>query len=291
MSERRVQALLVVEADVVVDGVVEGIGAGECFAIEEFGLQEMEERLHVGVVVHLAGAVHALDDVVASQEGFEVVSGVFDAAVAVEDQARGGVAQCDGAAQGVAGESGIAQVGQTPADDPAGELVHDHGQVVPLVAYPQVSHIAHPDLVAARRHHRALAVGHAGEEGLGGGARAAVDASAAALQVGQAHEAGHTALADGDALVAQGMHDARSAVDAAAARVRSVDLVEEGVIADAPKAGQALAPGVEARTGHAEMPAHHCDGPGGPVRLDEGEDLTFLAETNRIAFFRRSCSI
>ena len=51
----------------------------------------MEERLHVGVVVHLAGAVHALDDVVASQEGFEVVSGVFDAAVAVEDQARAGL--------------------------------------------------------------------------------------------------------------------------------------------------------------------------------------------------------
>jgi hypothetical protein len=56
-------------------------------------------------------------------------------------------------------------------------------------------------------------------------------------------------------------------------------------------AGLTTLPGVEARARDLEVRAYHLDGPGLPVCRDEGEDYAFSSEANRIAFFRRSCSI
>ena len=88
------------DASVVVEGEVSSkslpqllIGV-EPLAMDVLALQGMEERFHVGVVVHLAGSIHALHEALATHDRAVGVSGVFHTPVAVEHQARAGMALC-----------------------------------------------------------------------------------------------------------------------------------------------------------------------------------------------------
>jgi hypothetical protein len=54
---------------------------GEGDAVEAFGFQRMEEGFHVGVVIHVTGPVHALDQAIRGETAAQVVSGVLDAAI------------------------------------------------------------------------------------------------------------------------------------------------------------------------------------------------------------------
>ena len=75
------QTLLVVELDVVNQGLTELLIASERFFVEPLDLEGMEERLHVCVVVHRSGSIHALDEAMLSEFGFEIKGCVFDAPI------------------------------------------------------------------------------------------------------------------------------------------------------------------------------------------------------------------
>lgn len=119
----------------------------------------------------------------------------------------------------------------------------------------------------------------------------AIDASAAPRQMSLAHEARDATLAEEEATFAQAGAHARSAIDIAVGAVNLAHLFDKTSVFQRAGTGCAIAPSVEASAGNAEVRAHHRDGPGLPVCLDESEDGAFLVETNRTAFFKRSCSI
>lgn len=87
--ETGVQAVVVVEADVLLHGNIQ-FGKGlKRPAADPFGLHRVEERLHVGVVAGVPGAVHAGADAVFPEEGLVAVGPVFDAAIGVEEEFLG----------------------------------------------------------------------------------------------------------------------------------------------------------------------------------------------------------
>jgi hypothetical protein len=74
-------ALLVVEGDVVAQGLSKLLVVSEGLAVQLLGLHRMEERFHV-CVVHLASSVHVLQHAQSGDLIAELQGGVFDAAVA-----------------------------------------------------------------------------------------------------------------------------------------------------------------------------------------------------------------
>jgi hypothetical protein len=284
------------DAGVVVEGEVGAkslpqlrIGV-EPLAMDVLALQGMEERFHVGVVIHLARPIHALDEALAAHDCAVSVSGVFDTPVAVEHQARAGTALAQGVEEGCAGERDIARGVQTPAQNAARELVHHDGQIAPLTAHLQVSDIAHPDLVRSHEVEVTLAVGNAPEEAPVAGLGAPMLAGRFTSDVGSSHEASNAALTNALALFDECVANTRAAVAVQAAGVDLDDALSQALVLDLACTGRARCPGVEARTGDFKVTAHHRDRAGLPVCFDEGEDFAFSSEANRIAFFRMACS-
>ena len=60
------QTLLVVEVDVVNQGLTELLIASERLFVETLDLEGVEERFHVGVVIHGCGTIHALNEAMLS---------------------------------------------------------------------------------------------------------------------------------------------------------------------------------------------------------------------------------
>jgi hypothetical protein len=67
VTERRVEPLLIVEADVVEESGPEVGFRLERNPEEPFRFQRVKERLHVGIVVHLPWSIHALEETQARQ--------------------------------------------------------------------------------------------------------------------------------------------------------------------------------------------------------------------------------
>src|SRR6185369_496908 len=185
----------------------------------------------------------------------------------------------------------VAPRAHAPADQPPGVPIHHGSHVAPLPVHAQVRHVAHPDLVRRHDLQAALLVGHAGEEGALTHLRASIKPCAAPLQAALAHEARDTATPYWHAQHAQSTRHSGAAVVATALRMHLAHVLAELGIAEGSRTGLAALPGVVAASRHAEQLAHHLDREALPVCLDEGEDFTFRSEANRIAFFRRSCSI
>lgn len=110
---------MVVELQVGLQSLPELVIAVELLAPEELALERVEERFHVGVVVHLPGPVHALDDAESTQRGLVVVSSVLDASVRMEDQPWLGTAPPECMLQRRAGQFGITPLAQAPAQKAA----------------------------------------------------------------------------------------------------------------------------------------------------------------------------
>ena len=198
-------------------------------------------------------------------------------------------AVADGVLQGVDGERGGALRGQAPADDAPREAIHDHSEVTPSASDLEVSDVAVPEKIGGSDIKVADAVGHAGEEFEDGHA-AAKQAIAMALQAGQTHQASDAATADADTAVAQLASHAGAAVEASGVFVGLADVLNQLSVMDAAGAGGSALPGIKARTRDLELRAHQRDREGLAVCFDEAEDVSLRSETNRMAFFSRSCS-
>ena len=102
VAERRMQALAVVEPDATQLAVLQRFVGGQCPAVQRLGLHRMEERRHAGLVIQLAGPVHALHDTVAAELLSMLPGGAVEAPIPVKDEAGPWFAQ----AQGRGGEIG-----------------------------------------------------------------------------------------------------------------------------------------------------------------------------------------
>ena len=101
------EPLSVVEPEVTEKLGSECVVGVERHAEEPLGLQGMEEGFHVGIVVHLTRAIHALNESMAGEGTTQVDGGVFDAAVGVEVDAVGWSALSDGVMEGLPGKDRV----------------------------------------------------------------------------------------------------------------------------------------------------------------------------------------
>ncbi len=283
------QPVLIVEAEVAAQGLAQRRVLIEAHFVEAFEFEGVEEGFHVGVVIHGARTIHALNEAMFAERLFVQARAVFDAAIGMEEDAGGRFTQADGPLQGGDGEGGGAALAQGPADDAPREAIHDHGKVAPLTGDLEVSDIADPELVDALDVLAAHYVVDGAEE-LQRLALAAEQVVTTALQSYLAHEASDTAATYDVASLAQGFGDAWAAVAVAGAGVGQGDELDHGGVAAMASAQGTLLPGIEAGARDAISLAHHLDAERLTVCLDESEDLRFRAEANRMAFFRRSCS-
>src|SRR5713226_6198054 len=118
-----------------------------------------------------------------------------------------------------------------------------------------------------------------------------VPPSTAALQSRATHQAGHPTLTDGNPFAPQLTRDPRAAVVAPALLMNLAYPFGEPCVLARARTGLATLPGVETAAANTVESAHHLDRVGVPVCRNERKDFCFRSEANRIAFFKRSCSI
>src|SRR5947207_2563572 len=285
------QALLVVELNVAAQRLAQLLVIVESSAVEILRFHRVEERLHVRVVVHFARSVHALRDAQLHELVAVLEGGILDAPVAAEQEPRCRLSPAHRMAQSIAGQCRVATHAQTPTKNTARVSIHHHGEVTPLSGHLEICHITDPDLVRRLNHLRPLLIGHAGEERALSDHRTVVAPRAAALQSRTTHQTGHSTPADGLAFAPQLTRDARTAIVATALRMHLAYPFSEPCIFARAHTALATLPSVETAARDTIECAHHLDRVRAPVGRDEREDFRFRSEANRIAFFKRSCSI
>ena len=197
VTERGVEPVLIVEADVVKESGPE-VGFGlERNSEEPFCFQRVKERLHVGIVVHMVRSIHALEETQPRERLTEVEGGVLDSAVAVESDTGGRMPPSDSVSEGAARERGVAITAQAPAEDLPRVPVHDDSEVPPVAGHPYVSDVRHPELVRAIGCDAVNRVRMAPIELSLSHPRSAVETGRAALDLRQPHQAGDPAAATG----------------------------------------------------------------------------------------------
>lgn len=251
----------------------------------------VEERLHVGVVVHVAGTVHALEQAGAGEVLAKIEGSELDSAIGMEGKTWGGSAPSEGVSECAASEGGVAISAEAPAEDPSGVPVHDHGEVAPAACDADVGDVGDPELVRACGCEALDDVRVGPVELLLADPGTAIETRRAALQARQAHQAGDATPAYEDAPRKELSCDSRAAVEAVSLLKHLADALGHGGVRHRSQAQGALAPGVEAGAGHAESSADEGHREDGPVRLEEREDVPRSSRANRIARFRSSCSV
>lgn len=282
--------MLVVELDVADHFVPEFFVCIEFHLEQPLDLEGVEERFDVCVVIDVRGAGHALHEAMLTQLGLEFKRGELDTPIRVEVNAARGtpVAQC--VLQCCDGEFGCVVIGNAPADDAAGEAVDDDCQVTPCASDLEIRDITVPDLIGAADLHVQNAVGHLMEE-LQVRGLAHEQMIGAALQASLPHETSHAMAADPHAPLAQLLHDAWGAIDLASSVMSLLHQISQLLIAQAALTDRARLPGIKAGSRHLHDLADQRERERLTVCFDEGEDVAFACEANRMAFFRISCSI
>src|SRR6185312_14359943 len=101
----------------------------EVMAVDEFHFQGGEERLRPSIIIAIAATTHGGSDPVSFELGAEAFVRVLDAAIGVEEQARGTAAapSTDGHLQGSDHEIGFERAGKGPAQHPLAIGVDNDG--------------------------------------------------------------------------------------------------------------------------------------------------------------------
>ena len=108
--------------------IVAGLAAVLVFGHFEFGLDGAEAGFHEGVVVAVGGPAHALAELSSAEDGAISVAGILSAAIAVMDQACGGLPVTDGMLKGIQDERVGHLLGQAPADDASRAEIENQSQ-------------------------------------------------------------------------------------------------------------------------------------------------------------------
>ena len=120
---------------------------GKDHPVNELGLERMEERLHVRIVARRASTGRALKCSERPHAIAKPRTGVFAAAVAVEDQTWARPAESHRAVEGRSRQPRVPYPGQAPAQKSPREPIHHYSQEPPTPFDRQVGDVTHPDLV------------------------------------------------------------------------------------------------------------------------------------------------
>jgi len=283
--------VVVVEANIGLERRFELSECGKGPASDPLGLQSVEERLYVGIVLIAAGSVHAGSDPVPPEDRPVAVRPILNPAIGVKDERPRRCSVSDRPLHGQRGEIHRAVRTECPAHDAARADIHDGGQETGATLGLQVGDITHPLLVDPRGW-------SGGHSQVVGGLKETMHAWGPAghphhpaLQSRRPHEPRHPILARSDALFAQGPHDPGAAVGAMGAAVDALDLLQQRVVGLRSRAGGTAAPGIVAALREPVMPAEELDPVLTAVPAYEREDLPLRSKLNWIAFFRSSFSI
>jgi len=282
---------MVVEANVGLERRLELSECGEGPASDPLGLQGVEERLYVGIVLVAARSVHAGSDPVPPEDRPVAVRPILNPAIGVKDERPRRCSVSDRSLHGQRGEIHRAVRTERPAHDAARADIHDGGQETGPPLGLEVGDVTHPLLVDPR----GWSAGHAQ---VVGGLKEAMHARGPAghphhpsLQSRRAHEPRHPILARSDAFFAQGPHDPGAAVGAMGAPVDALDVLQQRVVGLRSRAGGTPSPGIVAALREPVMLAEELDPVLTAVPAYEREDLALRSKLNWIAFFRSSFSI
>ena len=257
--------------DVLVNG---GAGVGQVSeggAVDQFGFEGAPEGLHGGVVVAVAAAAHAGEDLCGLQEGLKGATGILDSLIGMEEEAGGGLASGEGELQGIPDEEAVEGVTEGPADDFAAEAIHDGGEVSPAALGVDVGDVSDPGLVEAGQRPK-------GFEAVGGrslgvaavGGPGAEGAFGTGLEVLLAHEAGDAVFAAGEVLALEATGQAGAAIGLAALVKGPFKVLAEDVIGSRARAGQVFTPLIIAAGGNLQQAAQCAHGMLGREGFDHG---------------------
>ena len=260
--------------DVFIDG---GTGVGqisEGAAVDQFGFEGAPEGFHGGVVVAVAAAAHAGEDLCGLQEGLKGATGILDTLIGMEEEARGGLAPGKGVLEGIFDQGAMEGITEGPADDFAAEAVHDGGEISPAGLGVDVGDVSDPSLVEAGQWAE-------GFEAVGGRSlgMAAVSGARAegsfgtGLEAVPAHEAGDAVFAAGNVLALQAAGQAGAAIGLAALVKGPFKVGPEDVIGLRARAGDLFAPLVIAAGGNLQQAAQRAHGMLGREDFDHGIPL------------------
>lgn len=257
--------------DVFVDG---GAGVGqisEGAAVDQFGFEGAPEGFHGGVVVAVAAAAHAGDDVSGPQEGLKGATGILDPLIGMEEEARGSLAPGEGVVQGVFDQEAMEGITEGPADDFTAEAIHDGGEVSPAALGVEVGDVSDPGLVDTGQRSK-------GFEAVGGdplgmaavGGPGAEGAFGTGLELVLAQEPGDAVFAAGQVLALEATGQARAAVGLAALVKNPFKVGPEDRIGLRARAGPVFTPLIIAAGGNLQQAAQHAHGMLGREGLDHG---------------------
>ena len=260
-------------------------------ATDPLGLQGVEERFDVGIILVTTGSVHALSDPMLGEDRAVVVRPILNPAIGVKDERPRRCSVSDRPLHGERSEIHRAVRTERPAHNAARADVHDGSQETGATVGLEEGDIPHPLLVDPRGW-------SGGHSKVAGSLKEAVHARGPAghphhpaLQSRRAHEPRHPILARSDALFAQGPHDPGAAVGAVGAAVDALDLLQQRVVGLRSRAGGTAAPGIVAALREPVMPAEELNPVLTAVPAYEREDLPLRSKLNWIAFLRSSFSI
>src|SRR5688572_2843292 len=289
VAQGRVQALIVVVPEIASELGAEFSLGLEPGAMNEVGLERMKERFHVSVVAWGAAPGHALTNTQDCEAIPKGGAGILTAAVAMKDQPRKGAAPPDRGIEDRTGQAGIARCAQAPSQDTAGVLIHHDRQVTPLPGHREIGDIADPNLIHSGDSRSPQVIRMLREKAMQ--ARIGpVQPSRARPQSALPHEAFYAPSTQAMPLSLQGPMNPRASISPTALLEQSTNLFQPDPVLCPACTLAALLPRVIPSSRNVIERTQPFHWERSSLALDEGEDVRFRAEQNRMAFFRSSCS-
>src|SRR5262245_1383426 len=115
--------------------------------VNHVGLERVEERLHMGILVGGPSARHALAYPMLRQTVSEGAAEELAAAIAVEDQARGRSSPPERGVHRRTCKTRVASRSEPPGEHAPRVLVEDRHQIPPATTDRDVGHVSDPDLI------------------------------------------------------------------------------------------------------------------------------------------------
>lgn len=229
VSKRRMQSFLVIKRKIPLQPMRQLRLRFQGNAVIDVALERVEKGLHERIVIHALRPVHALNYPDLGQPPAENETGILNAAVGVEDQARFRPPRPYRPVECLERQCHIAALAKRPADNAARVTIHHHRTIAPPLANLEVSDIADPYPVAGTGIRFQRLIAEPVKELLGSRS-APVNPGAARQKAVLAHQAGYALHAHAGSVLLQGLVHARAAVGLTAGFMQLPDLLKQGAV-------------------------------------------------------------
>ena len=279
----------VVVLDVAAQHVPQRRVAIEGGAVQQLGLERVEEGFHVRVVARAVERGTLLDAQLTEAIPKDRAR-ILASAIAVEDETSGDSTSTRRSIEHGPSELGAAAARERPGKDASRILIHDDGEEAPPASDRDVRDVANPDAIGPSHRQPSYAIGVLAEEAVQLGVRT-IDPRDARSQPRVLHEPHHASPARRDPFGAERADEPRAPVGAAVGAEQPFNAAKENPVLFLVGARSPTAPRVVASAGDPVQRTESGQRVRVAVPVDERERFTLGSEQNRIAFFRRACSV